>query len=144
MKNSIKENVFDLKEYNSFSYKIVSVMLIIFGILFFYLSISLYLEPIEKIDWERIKTDSFRVCEETAVAKGYKVIKDYPAGRIEMRNIDLNNPVALAAEAESIMLRCQNFELRTFCMGDRQDCEIFGIKQTLQYKQPSKVKSKFK
>lgn len=141
MQNNIKKAIFDRKEFSSFSYKLISIFLTVMGLMFFYFSMKLYLEPIQKIDWVKIKEDSFNVCEKTATEKGYSVTRDYQAGKIEMKLIDLNNPVALVTEAENIVLRCQNFELVSFCVGDRADCTIFGVTQTLQYKQPSLVKS---
>lgn len=144
MKDNIKKAIFDRKEFSSFSYKLISIFLMMMGLVFFYFSIKLYLEPIQKIDWVKIKEDSFNVCEKTAEEKGYTITKDYQAGKLEMKLIDLNNPVALTAEAENIVLRCQNFELVSFCLGDIEDCKIFGVTQTLQYKQPSLVKSLYK
>lgn len=144
MVNNIKKAIFDTKEFSSFSYKLISIFLTVMGLMFFYFSIQLYLEPIQKIDWLKIKEDSFNVCEQTATEKGYSVTRDYQAGKVEMKIIDLNNPVVLIAEAENILLRCQNFELVSFCVGDREDCGIFGVTQTLQYKQPSLVKSIYK
>lgn len=140
MKNNIKKAIFDRKEFNSFSYKFISIFLTIMGLVFFYFSIKLYLEPIQKIDWVKVKEDSFAVCEKTAEEKGYSITKDYQSGSIEMKLIDLNNPVALIAEAESVILRCQNFELVSFCLGDIEECKVFGITQNLQYKQPSLIK----
>tara|TARA_Y100000034_G_scaffold59528_1_gene72380 strand:- start:7539 stop:7973 length:435 start_codon:yes stop_codon:yes gene_type:complete len=144
MQNNIKNAVFNRKEFSSFSYKFISIFLTIMGVVFFYFSIKLYLEPIQKIDWNKIKEDSFNVCEQTAIEKGYSITRDYQAGKIEMKLIDLNNPVVLIAEAENVLLRCQNFEMVSFCVGDREDCGIFGVNQTLQYKQPSLVKSIYK
>ena len=60
MQNNIKKAIFDRKEFSSFSYKLISIFLTVMGLIFFYFSIKLYLEPVQKIDWVKIKEDAFK------------------------------------------------------------------------------------
>lgn len=131
--------IFDKREFSNFSYKFSSWLMIVFGFLFFSLSIFNYFSPIKKYDWDVMKQDSMFACEEIARSKNFTVSSTYKTGIIDFIYPYTNYPYSFFLESENLLLRCGDFKLKTFCMGDKLDCKINGISMTIEYQKPIKI-----
>lgn len=104
----------------------------------FLLSWLYYNDPKQEPNYDNKRIIDTKACVDFAKHKGFNVTT--PTNRlIEITSDNLSSATFIYATAESVVLACNNFELKRFCLGVESECGLDGLKIVLGYESADTV-----
>jgi hypothetical protein len=135
-------------DYNQFSKTSSTILGLFFSILAvvcFSLAVYIYKVDIPKPNKKLFAEKDLKVCEAIGKSKsGFTGKLDVNARKISFQKYGVTDGYTELMEAKNIIQRCNNMELKSFCIGNREGnneykdygCDITGIEMVLEYKSP--------
>ncbi len=101
---------------------------------------SFYSSPKQEPDYDRKRMMDISSCMSFARHKGFSA--EQPKDSTEMNRVieitssSIDEPAFMFAAVESVLLACDNIELKSFCLGLSSECSMDGLKMVLVYEKP--------
>jgi hypothetical protein len=113
------------------------------GVIFMVLSLGLgglsyvmYSTPKEEPDFDAKQKSDIAFCKEFGVKKGFEVKREGESV-LSMTSAQFDDPKYQFSKVESVILACDNLEMKTFCMGISSVCGLDGTKMVFSYEKPT-------
>lgn len=118
----------------------ITILMLAASIIMSAISWSYYSSPKMEPDYDRKRMIDIASCMSFAKHKGFHA--EQPRDSTEMNRVveismqQFDEPAFMFASAESVLLACDNIELKSFCLGVASECSIDGLKMVLVYEKP--------
>lgn len=120
---------------------ILTVVFFLLSLVLIAVSWSFYISPRDEPDYDRKRMVDIASCTSFARHKGFMSVQPKDSSEssrvVEISLETLDEPSFMFASVESVLLACNNIELKSFCLGVESECGINGLKMILVYEKPS-------
>lgn len=103
------------------TYNMIGMIFIFIGITFMGVSVYMYLSPVESIDYEKIRLDSFSQCGDTVRKSnrlGISMSESLEKGEITVYARRLQDTSKQVYASSYIIEKCNNFVVKSYCFGE--------------------------
>lgn len=119
----------------------ITIVLIVISVVLFTASWRYYNDPRGEPDYDRKRMTDITSCIGFAKHKGFDAAQPKDSTEssrvIEVTSNTIDEPAYTFAAVESVLLACDNIELKSFCIGLSSECSIDGMKMVLVYEKPN-------
>lgn len=132
--NDTEYNFLDKRKISEIGLTVISFVSLFLSIGIFILAAWIYLNPISKVNEEMVQNNSQLECVMLFNENGFSANRI--GENISISKLDRENHKLSIIKFDSILARCKNYALNSFCYGLDGDCQNDGLNALLIYQKP--------